>query len=200
MSELKLYGKLEKYKYLTHFVLRAFMIAVFCVVGVSALVLSCYFVDLFINVKKGNTNNPLFGAYVIVSPSMVPTIKVNDAIVVKRVDNDMYNVGDIITFSSADVHYQGLTVTHRIVDKDSYSSKESVYTTKGDNNSIVDPASVKTSAIYGKVMFKIPKLGYIQSYLSKPSNFFLCILIPSLIVLLYDGYRILSMVTRKVEA
>ena len=185
--------------YLSKLVVKSFLIAVLCVVGFSALIFSCYYVDLLVNVKKGNEKNPLFGAYVIVSPSMVPTIKVNDAIVIKRIDDDKYNVGDIITFNSSDVRYNGLTVTHRIVDKQEASVKSSIYTTKGDNNPVIDPTAVRTDAIYGKVLFKIPKLGYFQNFISKPSNFFICILVPALIVLIYDGFRIFKSFSRRTE-
>lgn len=185
--------------YLSKLVVKSFLIAVLCVVGFSALIFSCYYVDLLVNVKNGNEKNPLFGAYVIVSPSMVPTIKVNDAIVIKRIDDDKYNVGDIITFNSSDVRYNGLTVTHRIVDKQEASVKSSIYTTKGDNNPVIDPTAVRTDAIYGKVLFKIPKLGYFQNFISKPSNFFICILVPALIVLIYDGFRIFKSFSRRTE-
>ena len=185
--------------YLSKLVVKSFLIAVLCVVGFSALIFSCYYVDLLVNVNNGNEKNPLFGAYVIVSPSMVPTIKVNDAIVIKRIDDDKYNVGDIITFNSSDVRYNGLTVTHRIVDKQEASVKSSIYTTKGDNNPVIDPTAVRTDAIYGKVLFKIPKLGYFQNFISKPSNFFICILVPALIVLIYDGFRIFKSFSRRTE-
>ena len=185
--------------YLSKIVVKAFLIAILCVVGVSALVLSCYYVDLLVNVKNGKESNPLFGAYVIVSPSMVPTINVNDAIVIKRIDNDKYNVGDIISFNSTDIRYSGLTVTHRIVEKKSNGNNNSIYTTKGDNNPVIDSAAVKTDAIYGKVLFKIPKLGVFQSFISKPSNFLLCILFPALIVLIYDGFRIYQSMSKRVE-
>ena len=186
--------------YLTGVVVKAFLVALLFIVGISAILFSCYYVDLFINMKSGKESSPLFGAYVIVSPSMVPTIEVNDAIVVKRVDNDKYNVGDIITFNSSDFKYNGLTVTHRIVNKVSNGINNSVYTTKGDNNPVVDPTSVQTNAIYGKVLFRIPKLGYIQNFLSKPSNFFICLLVPALIVLIFDGYRICLSFIRRSEA
>jgi signal peptidase len=180
----------SKFKYLFYFITRAFLIAIVCLMVFFVAIIGFYFADLLFNVKTGNYKNPLFNAYVIVSPSMVPSIKINDAIIVKRVDNDDYNVGDIISFSSSSDEYNGLTVTHRIVSKLDSDYGESIYTTKGDNNSVVDPTSVSTDDIYGKVIFKIPKLGYIQNFLSKPINFFLCILVPSLIVLFYDLFRI----------
>lgn len=184
-------------KYLTHFIARAFLIAIIVMIGLIGVIVTCYLVDLSVNVKNGNVKNPLFGAYVIVSPSMVPTININDTIVIKREDQDKYNIGDIITFSSSDTNYEGEAVTHRIVDKKTTQPMESTYTTKGDNNPIVDPTSVATEDIYGKVMFKIPKLGYLQRFFAKPINFFLGILIPAMIVLIYDFSRIYSMMNKR---
>ena len=129
-------------------------------------ILVVYLLDLFINVSNSGYKAPLFSTYTIVSPSMVPTININDAIVVKRIDNDKYRIGDIITFSSQDINYEGLTVTHRIVNKQFFTEEESIYTTKGDGNEIVDPSKVTTKSIYGRVLFKIPKIGCIQEVLS----------------------------------
>ena len=128
---------------------------------------------------------------------MVPTIKIDDAIVVKRVDNDKYKVGDIITFASKDTNYEGLAVTHRIVEKHKLDDKTSVYTTKGDNNQVIDPVSVKTDAIYGKVLFKVPKVGKIQEFFSHPANYLYCLLIPAVIFISYDVTKIFIMITKK---
>lgn len=190
-------NNLDKIKYLTHFVVRAFFIAIFCFLGLIAILVAVYFADLFLNASKGNFKNPLFNAYVIVSPSMVPTIKVNDAIVIKREDNNKYTVGDVITFLSSDINYSGLTVTHRIVDKKRVSNSKYMYTTKGDNNPVNDPTQVPTDNIYGRVLLKIPKIGYIQRFLSKPSNFFLCILGPAFMVIVYDLLRIFRMLSNR---
>lgn len=182
--------KIETFTYLSHFIIRSFLIAVFCSLSFFAIIITVYLGDLYINVKRGNFKNPLFSTYVIVSPSMVPTIMINDGIVVQRKNHDEYNIGDIITFSSSDINYEGLLITHRIVDKKEESSDSSIYITKGDNNELVDPSFVKTEAIYGKVLFKIPKLGYLQDFFLKPINYFLCLLIPSLIFVIYEFYRI----------
>ena len=191
--------EIQKVRYLTHFVARAFLISVLCLMIIFFCLITVYLGDLMINSSNGNKKNPLFSAYVIVSPSMVPTIMINDAIVVRRVDNDKYKIGDIISFASSDMNYKGLIVTHRIVDKESLGPEASLYTTKGDNNEVVDPTSVSTSSIYGRVMFKIPKVGYIQSFFSKPINFFICLLIPAMIFIFYDIGRIFFVMHRKVN-
>ncbi len=176
---------------------KSFVIMIIVFFVIFGLCVTGYFLDLFINVKSGNYEHPLFGGYVIVSQSMVPTINVNDAVVVKRENNDKYAVGDVITFKSDENNYEGYPITHRIISKEEFADSESSYTTKGDNNSIADPSRVYTSNIYGKVMFVIPKLGYLKSFLAKPSNFFLCVLIPTLIVFIYDFSRIFSAMNKR---
>ena len=186
MNLMAIHDRVQAIQYLLYFITRSFLIAVLLMMCFITFLFGIYFVDLSIH-----SDNPLFGAYVIVSPSMVPTIKINDAIIIRRIDHDNYKIGDIITFSSNDTQYKGLTVTHRIVDKEvKIEGENSKYTTKGDNNYIADPAPVLTNDIYGRVLFKIPKIGYIQSYLSKPVNFFKCLFIPGILFVLYEMGRI----------
>lgn len=192
MSKKKNKKVFNKFNYMSHFVLRAFLISLLCLLVGLGLLVFIYVGDMAIN-----GNSPLFSTYVIVTPSMVPTIKIDDAIVVKRVDNDNYKVGDIITFVSKDANYDGLAVTHRIVDKQTIDDKTSIYTTKGDNNKVIDPVSVKTDAIYGKVLFKIPKVGKIQEFFSHPANYLYCLLIPAIIFVLYDATRIFIVISKK---
>lgn len=180
-----------------HVLGKSFIIMIIIFFVIFGLCIAGYFLDLFINVKTGNYDYPLFSGYVIVSKSMVPTININDAIVVKRENNDKYGVGDVITFKSEDNNYEGYPITHRIIQKEELDEKQSSYITKGDNNVIADPDRVSTSDIYGKVMFVIPKLGYFKNFLAKPSNFFLCILIPSLIVFIYDFSRIFNAINKR---
>ena len=191
------YKKMKQAKYLFFFATRSLMIAILFFMSFIGLAFFLYFGDLLVSSKSETAKNPLFGAYVIVSPSMVPTIKIDDAIIIKRIDNDKYKVGDIITFASADANYTGKAVTHRIVDKRVVESNESLYTTKGDNNNVVDPALVKTDAIYGKVLFKIPAVGKVQGLVSTPSHFFLSLLIPALLLLVYDTSRIFVMMSKR---
>lgn len=179
-----------KVRYLSYFVLRAFLLAILGLLILLAIFLVVYFGDLFLNVKTGNYNSPLFNGYVIVSQSMVPTININDAIVIKRENNDQYNVGDIISFFSTEYDREGVVVTHRIVDKKELGTSISNYVTKGDNNPTPDHSQVLTSNIYGRVFLVIPKIGYMQSFLSQPLHFALCILIPAGLVILYDLFRI----------
>ena len=68
---------------------------------------------------KGDTTPPTYNAFVVLSGSMEPNIKVNDVVVTKRKDLSELKEGDVITFLSSDRRFYGVTVTHRI--KEVYS-------------------------------------------------------------------------------
>ena len=175
-----------KVKYISNFIAQVFLYAVFVFFAVFGLGLAIYFGDLLYNISHGNTKNPLFDAYVIVSPSMVPTIKIDDAIVVKREEGEKLDVGDIITFSSIDPAYPGLTDTHRIVGKEKSTTGKYLFRTKGDNNNVMDPSIVEEDNIYGKVILKIPKLGVIRKFLMTSYGFMFGIVLPAVAIIVFD--------------
>lgn len=183
-------SKNDKIKNNIRIISRAFIISVIILLLILITYLVIYFGDQFLGIKTGKNRMPMFGAYVIVSPSMVPTINVNDGIVVQRVNEEVnLKVGDVITFESNDISYDGLTVTHRIVGKQLVQTGEYVYRTKGDNNVMEDSSLVKFPDIYGKVIMKIPMIGYIYNFLTTPVGFIVSIIIPVAIIIFSNVLR-----------
>lgn len=176
----------EKVNFISKVVLKATMIA--SVIFFTIILIGILFFSNN-NLNKSNTRS-LFDTYIIVSESMIPTIKINDAIVVKKIDSDNLEIGDIITFNSKDYAYNGLTVTHRIVGIQNSANGEKIYRTKGDNNIFVDTAVVDLNSIYGKVVLIIPKFGYIKNFLRSIPGFIILIIMPILMVIVYEIYRI----------
>lgn len=188
--------KKNKKSKLKQIICRAFVIITLCFMLFFGVILAIYWTDMLLNSNNPN-HKPLFSTYVILTPSMVPTIKVKDAIIVKRVDNDNYKEGDIITFNSNDENYENLAITHRIVEKRMIDENNSLYVTKGDNNNTIDSSSVRTDSIYGKVLFKIPKVGYIKEFFSKPTNYLFVLLVPASIIIFYNLFKILILVKKR---
>ncbi len=189
--------KIKNIFYLSHFMAKAFLMAVFGIMTLICLVAIVYFGDIFINLHRGEYKYPLFGAYVIATPSMTPTINVKDGVLVKRSSKNELKIGDIITFSSSDLRYSGLIITHRIVEKEKLKSGDVAYRTKGDNNRSVDDATVLVDNIYGRVIFKVPKIGYVKDFFAQPLNFILVFVGVIAIVFVYDGIRIALMLDKK---
>ena len=168
--------------------------SILAIIGLIIIMFIAYFIDQKIAQSKGETRSPLFGAYVIISDSMVPTINVRDAVVTMRVDHTKLKVNDIITFISKDIETQGTPITHRIVgivyEDSETKSKVLGYRTKGDHNNTQDFALIRPEEVLGKVYLRIPLLGYLQLFLTTPIGWMLVIVLPCLIIIGNDVLKI----------
>ena len=95
-----------------------------------------------------------------------------------RFDYSKLKENDIITFLSSDSRLSGIIVTHRIkeVFPDPTTGKYS-FRTKGDANNAEDFALAEDYNIIGEVIFKIPKVGYIQEILATKGGLIIFIFI-----------------------
>ncbi len=181
-----------------HFVTTVIMYTVLLILILVGIVVAIHFIDQKKNLDSGKNIPPLFNAYVIVSPSMVPTIKVEDAVVIKRVEENELKKGDIITFNSTDYRYSGVTVTHRIVGVETTENGEKLYTTKGDNNNTPDSSRISYENIYGKVVLRIPKIGYIQYFLTQSYGWIIAVVIPCLGIIIYDIIKLAKTIKQSI--
>lgn len=185
-------SKLEIIKLALHYVSKVLLWSVFLILIILAITLIVYVVDLKKNIETGKNTIPLFNAYVIISPSMVPAIKVQDAVVVMRTDPEYLKKNDIITFDSKDPRYSGITITHRIVGIENRGTDNILFRTKGDNNNAEDSSLVNGKDIYGKVILRLPKIGYIQFFLSQTYGWIIAIVIPCLAIIIYDIIKLIK--------
>lgn len=95
----------------------------------------------------------------IATGSMEPELSVGDMAIISVADRDNIEVGDIIKFSRG-----GVYVIHR-VDGITQEDGQIVYITKGDANNGQDAGYVTADEIEGKVVGKIPTLGYFTLWL-----------------------------------
>ncbi len=103
----------------------------------------------------------LLGVYpaVIVSGSMRPTLEIGDLTIVKGGFSSEIGIGDLIQYRTIN----GVTITHRVVDIGSQGGL-GYFITKGDANSVSD-APVYLQQVDGKVVFTLPKVGWIVIYM-----------------------------------
>jgi len=167
--------------------------AIFIFLMLVGGMLLLYIADIKIRAAKGDYTAPVFNAYVVLSGSMLPEIQIKDVVVTKKIPEEELEIGDIITFISPDPRFGGISVTHRIIDK-YYDDTAGIYTykTQGDANNVADSVPVPNANILGKVILKIPKLGYIQDVLSSKGGLIILVLIPCLTILSYDIMKVLK--------
>ncbi len=153
-----------------------------------------YFVDQKLGQQKGEKRNPLFGAYIIISNSMIPNINVYDAVLTVRVQTEQIHVDDIITFLSKEIETRGTPITHRVIGI-VYDSEDNTkvlgYRTKGDHNNTADFALIRPEEVLGKVYLRVPKLGYIQTIMTKPIGWILLVVIPCLCIIMSDVLKLI---------
>ena len=159
-----------------------------------------YVADIKIRAAKGDYTAPMFNAYVVLSGSMIPAIQVKDIVVTKKIAEEELKIGDIITFISPDTRFGGISVTHRIIDK-LYDESQGIYTyrTQGDANNVSDAVPVPNENILGKVILKIPKLGYLQDILASKGGLIVLVLIPCLTILSYDIMKVFKRMGQKTK-
>ncbi|MGQ4891116.1 MAG: signal peptidase I [Candidatus Njordarchaeia archaeon] len=130
-----------------------------------------------------NTDVPL--AYVS-SGSMEPTYYVGDLVVIKGVKGEDINVGDVIVFQPPG-HNE--LIFHRVVAK-KFENGQYYFLTKGDNpvtNKYIDTewGWVPESRVHGKMIFRIPLLGFVFMFISTIIGKIFIIFLAALI-LFYD--------------
>ena len=119
-----------------------------------------------------------FEVYGVLTGSMEPALPTGSLIYVRHTDD--LRINDVITFTQS----RGVVVTHRIVEvvRDENNPYLTRYRTKGDANRDVDANLVSKDNVIGKVMFSIPQLGNVASYLKTPVGTILAILISGLMI------------------
>ncbi len=96
-----------------------------------------------------------FHPALVLSSSMTPTFDAGDVVIIAKVSADVVRQGDIIQFRGEKV-----TIMHRVVEIQE-TEEAKFFTTKGDANNAPDLAPVAPEQVVGKVVFTIPKIGWI---------------------------------------
>lgn len=172
-------------------IVKIFNILLLSMISLFLICLMFYVISSKIAEKKEKT--PLFGFYTIISPSMKPNINVYDVVLVKKTNINKLKKGDVITFYSTNNYFGDTPITHRIANIDDRTS----IIVKGDHNEKADNEKVIPKNIIGKVILVIPSLGKLQFFLASKSGFIVAIIIPAIVIITYDVYKIMKMIMLK---
>ena len=188
---------LEKIKFLGYFIAKIVLYVIIVLFSIVYAACCIYFGNVLHNVHKNENRPTLFNAYVIVSGSMVPNINIQDGVIIKREKMKDLKQGDIITFVTHDPRYDGYVITHRIIGTEKTTDNKYYFRTKGDANSVEDSYLVSEQDIYGKVFLTVPKIGFLRVFLSKSIGWIVLVIIPALIMVVYDVLKLLKHVNKK---
>lgn len=99
------------------------------------------------------------------SGSMSPAIEMGDIVVVQGVSASSIQVGDIIVFEEPNI---GELTIHRVIQIETREDGSIYFTTKGDANPSKDSRPVSATNVYGRVIYRIPYVGYIAIHPAIP--------------------------------
>lgn len=99
-----------------------------------------------------------FQLYHVISGSMEPGIPIGSLIITTKAEPENLQNGEVITFYGG--NQQNSIIVHRIVEND-YTQKQ--ITTKGDANAQEDIKPVPYDQVLGKLLFSVPKLGFLAA-------------------------------------
>lgn len=104
--------------------------------------------------------------YNVLTSSMSPKIPAGSLVIVREVNPNLLEKGDVITFTK-----NNETVTHRVS-----AIEDERFVTKGDRNQLVDYLPVEAEEINGKVIFSLPYLGRFGEIIQTPRGMLALIL------------------------
>lgn len=135
-------------------------------------------------------NRSVFGYkfFIVRTDSMSATdFSAGDIVFVKNVDPATLQVGDIIAFTSQNPNTYGDTVTHKIKEIIYTPSGTPAFVTYGTTTGVSDETPVTYPYVLGKYEGRIPKVGSFFQFLKTTPGYILCIFIPFLLLILYQG-------------
>jgi signal peptidase len=127
--------------------------------------------------------------HVILSESMRPTINIGDVVGLKR-DFQLsdIHVGDIIAFRQPDI---SVPITHRVVEIVETETNVG-YRTQGDASEQRDGWIVTAEQVIGKVIFHIPRLGYVTKLVKRHYGYGLLIVLPGILLIILETRDLLK--------
>ena len=138
-----------------------------------------------------------FKMYVVQSDSMAATdFDAGDLLFAKEVDPSVLKEGDIITFLSQDPNSLGETVTHKIRKRVWDDNGNPGFVTYGTTTDKDDATVVTYPYILGKYRGHIAGLGAFFNFLKTPTGYFVCIFLPFLSIILYEGIKVFNLLRR----
>ena len=137
----------------------------------------------------------------VVSDSMTPTIENETCIVIKKVDAEDIEVGDIITFVSEAADIKGYLNTHRVYEiRTDEETGENIYITKGDAYTQPDAFPVDFEQVAGEYVGEFPfgkTLYKAIRFLADRNNYFVIVILPLFCCFVSYGKQLWNAITRK---
>lgn len=135
--------------------------------------------------------------FIVQSDSMSATdFDAGDIIFVKEVDPATLQEGDIIAYTSQNTNNYGDTVTHKIRSLTTDENGNPGFITYGTTTNTDDETIVTYPYVLGRYTGNLPNVGTFFAFLKTTPGYILCILIPFLFLIGYNGLNCIMLFRR----
>lgn len=135
--------------------------------------------------------------FIVQSDSMSATdFDAGDIVFVKEVDPTTLKEGDIIAYTSQNTSNYGETVTHKIRTVTMNENGEQGFVTYGTTTDTDDETIVTYPYVLGKYEGKLSNMGMFFAFLKTTPGYIVCILVPFLILIGYNGLNCIILFKR----
>ncbi len=125
--------------------------------------------------------------FTVMSGSMEPAIRTGDLVIDERIRPLEARVGDIVTFDEPGASRR--LVTHRVRSVRADGAHVRL-ATKGDANNTVERWSAPAGGQIGRVVYRLPTLGYALAYFRTPYARIALLVLPALALAVYELVRL----------
>jgi signal peptidase len=126
-------------------------------------------------------------SYTVRSGSMSPAIDTGDIVLTEGISPLDARVGDIVTFKDPDG--TGRLISHRVRQVHA-AGGELRFVTKGDANNTTEHWAVASDGRIGRVVYRLPRLGYALFWADTPAGRIGLISMPALLLCVFGLLRI----------
>lgn len=140
------------------------------------LIMPILIINVILIIKTNLNKNQIadvmgYKPFIVLSGSMEKIINIGDLAITKNIDSKKIKIGDVIAFRK-----DNIVILHRV--KEIHNDRDLLkFKTKGDNNNVADDFFVDSNLIEGVLYTKIPYLGSVLLFLSKPVGLIIIILV-----------------------
>lgn len=113
----------------------------------------------------------------VITRSMVPQYNVGDVLLTRWIDPSEIQVGDDITYQGTEESFKDKIVTHRVIMTKKTEEGFYIFQTQGIANDEPDPI-INESQVYGKVLYKIKSITYLNGIIGNLYGMYFAIFIP----------------------
>ena len=124
----------------------------------------------------------------IVTGSMEPVLHVDECVLVRQINPDALQTGDIIAYISEDGAVSGLTVMHRIKER----LPDGNFITQGDANPVPDSLPVRPEQIQGKFIRKSRFFSWLTSFADFRKSLLFLIMCMTSVMAFYEARTVMQ--------